>query len=575
MSKTLSGIVDFNDGMGFDAQEGIVNCNQLFVNGANIITDISNCIVPSISYNPSTQTTTISNNTATTNLIFSGTLNTISTTVFNYLSGLTSNIQSQLNAITSILTGMSYTSSSQTTNLSGNLLVSGKSQLTGDTTINGNLTLGTANQLYLKGVSGIPILSQTALSYITDLSSSAQGQLNALTTSLGVTAGLGFAFTVAGTAYTWATMNAFFLEIFSDIVGLEIQMTTNTNNITGLQNVTANQGAVLGVSTTFTGLVKADSLEATGGITADNALTVGGGISQLGTYNLHVPHYYNNTFASPSTFNDNLTASLGLFTDSIETINGGETLTIGRTAQSDITRIYGSTCSLLGFPYTNINSVGAGSNTSIYGSSIHIGDSQGAGDTNNKIYIGSSTYNSGVIIDGSNCQVGSSNTTSSSMNAQTISLGTLQGNTNNTINLGANNYPYGTTLNLSGLTNNIGNSSSSITNVRAQSVNVGGTNCNQLNLTTNVSPNTNAITISSPNINMSGVTMTVQPTTFNVTSTNSNIKSTSTQYIDSPTLYIGTNSGLFNVIYIGSGVYGSTIYMNGIVNCGGNRIDQF
>ena len=115
----------------------------------------------------------------------------------------------------------------------------------------------------------------------------------------------------------------------------------------------------------------------------------------------------------------------------------------------------------------------------------------------------------------------------------------------------------------------------SITNVRAQSVNVGGTNCNQLNLTTNVSPNTNAITISSPNINMSGVTMTVQPTTFNVTSTNSNIKSTSTQYIDSPTLYIGTNSGLFNVIYIGSGVYGSTIYMNGIVNCGGNRIDQF
>ena len=559
MSKTLSGIVDFNDGMGFDAQEGIVNCNQLFVNGTNIITDISNIAIPSITYNSSTQTTTITGTTATNNLTFLGTLNTISTTVFNYLSGLTSNIQSQLNAITTILTGISYTSASQTTNLSYNLLV------------NGGLYLGSANQLYLKGVSGIPILSQTALSYITALQSSAQGQLNALTTSLGVTAGLGLGFTIAGTAYAWATLNAFFLEIFSDIVGLEIQTTTNTNNITGLQNVTANQGAVLGVSTTFTGLVKADSLEATGGITADNALTVGGGISQLGTFNQHVPHYYNNTFASPSTFNDNLTASLGLFTDSIQTINAGETLTIGRVAQSDITRIYGSTCSVLGFPYTNINSIGAGSTTTIYGSNIGIGNLQGNGDLRNSINVGSATYQSNVTIDGSNCLFGTTNTSTGNLSAQNLLIGASQGNTNNTITMGSTSSvgatQYGTTVAIVGKSLQLGNDggTNSVYIPSGNLISIGSSNTKSVVIGVPTTTSTNYLNLSAPNINL------LNATTYNIGTS----LPLTTMYLDSATMYIGTNSGLLNVIYIGSAVYGSTIILNGVLISNGNRISQF
>jgi hypothetical protein len=59
-------------------------------------------VLASIDYSPSTFTTIIDNTTETTTLTFSNTLNGISSTTFGYLTGLTSNIQSQINSISSI-----------------------------------------------------------------------------------------------------------------------------------------------------------------------------------------------------------------------------------------------------------------------------------------------------------------------------------------------------------------------------------------------------------------------------------------------------------------------------------------
>lgn len=59
-------------------------------------------ILTAIDYSPGTFTTFIDNITNTTTLTFSNTLNGISSTTFGYLTGLTSNIQSQINNISSI-----------------------------------------------------------------------------------------------------------------------------------------------------------------------------------------------------------------------------------------------------------------------------------------------------------------------------------------------------------------------------------------------------------------------------------------------------------------------------------------
>jgi hypothetical protein len=59
-------------------------------------------VLAGIDYSPATFTTFIDNTTSTTTLTFSNTLNDISSTTFGYLTGLTSNIQAQINGISSI-----------------------------------------------------------------------------------------------------------------------------------------------------------------------------------------------------------------------------------------------------------------------------------------------------------------------------------------------------------------------------------------------------------------------------------------------------------------------------------------
>jgi hypothetical protein len=59
-------------------------------------------VLAGIDYSPSTFTTFIDNTTSTTNLLFSGTLNTISSAKFGYLANVTSDIQAQINGINTI-----------------------------------------------------------------------------------------------------------------------------------------------------------------------------------------------------------------------------------------------------------------------------------------------------------------------------------------------------------------------------------------------------------------------------------------------------------------------------------------
>jgi len=111
MSKTLSGIKDFNDGLGGNLSLGILTANEIILNGNILDTNINNDIAvlqqktTNISFNsPITEiynSLTVDSTLSVPLINFSTSINGISTTILNYISTLTSSAQSQLNYITS------------------------------------------------------------------------------------------------------------------------------------------------------------------------------------------------------------------------------------------------------------------------------------------------------------------------------------------------------------------------------------------------------------------------------------------------------------------------------------------
>jgi microcystin-dependent protein len=91
-----------------------------------------------ITYTAGTTTTTIANN-----IIFTGSINNIIPAVFSYLSNLSGNIQDQFNALAGRITAISYTAGTTTTTIANNLVFSG--------TLN---TISTTTFGYLSGLSG-------------------------------------------------------------------------------------------------------------------------------------------------------------------------------------------------------------------------------------------------------------------------------------------------------------------------------------------------------------------------------------------------------------------------------------
>jgi hypothetical protein len=111
MPKTLSGIKDFNDGLGGDLSLGILTANEIILNGTILDPTINADIntlkqkTTNISYNsPITEianSLTVDNTLSVPVINFSSSINGISTTIFAYISSLSSSAQGQLNYITS------------------------------------------------------------------------------------------------------------------------------------------------------------------------------------------------------------------------------------------------------------------------------------------------------------------------------------------------------------------------------------------------------------------------------------------------------------------------------------------
>jgi microcystin-dependent protein len=116
ISTTVFGYLS---GLSSNIQQQINNCNS---NISTLQTKTTDIIWTPGQINK----TTISNQCETQTLSFSNTLNNISTTTFSYLSGLTSNIQQQLNAISNTNpVGMIITYAGTSTSLTGYLLCDG------------------------------------------------------------------------------------------------------------------------------------------------------------------------------------------------------------------------------------------------------------------------------------------------------------------------------------------------------------------------------------------------------------------------------------------------------------------
>ena len=160
--------------------------------------------VTDISY--SSATTTIANTLSSATLTFSSTLNNISTTTFGYLSGVSSAIQTQINNLSTSISWM-------TTGTVGQVLVSnGTSSPTWSSTININVatatTATTASNLINNSVGAIPYTSGTnTTSFLTSPSNFgkvliSQGSSTAPTYAGGIIAGVSPAISWTGqTAY--------------------------------------------------------------------------------------------------------------------------------------------------------------------------------------------------------------------------------------------------------------------------------------------------------------------------------------------------------------------------------------
>ena len=97
--KLLYNTVDYN--VGYELEQVASFSGAL----NSVTTDISNIKIQTTNISYSSPTTTITNTTSCDVLNFTGTLNSITPTVFGYLSGATSNLQSQISAINAVTTG--------------------------------------------------------------------------------------------------------------------------------------------------------------------------------------------------------------------------------------------------------------------------------------------------------------------------------------------------------------------------------------------------------------------------------------------------------------------------------------
>lgn len=149
--------------------------------------------------------TTIANTLATSNITFSGNLNTIPSATFAFINSLTSNAQAQLTNLATKLTAISYESANTTTTIAGDLI-------------------------FLNNLNSI---SATTFGYLSGLTSAIQTQLNSLSTSITTLNNLTGGFTRSSTTGTYTfSSNLNTSGNFNTLTPYEIgNLTSTTGNI--------------------------------------------------------------------------------------------------------------------------------------------------------------------------------------------------------------------------------------------------------------------------------------------------------------------------------------------------------
>ena len=156
------GTLDFIKNVTSDIQSQINSSNSNITNINNKIT----YSITDIAWTPGTVNTTNIANVCTTNILsFSNTLNNISTSTFSFLSGVTSNIQTQINNTNNTLSTVEY----RTRDISW---AYGAANIT---------TIGNfCNTSYLSFSQSLNNISTTTFGYLNGVTSSIQNQINAL-----------------------------------------------------------------------------------------------------------------------------------------------------------------------------------------------------------------------------------------------------------------------------------------------------------------------------------------------------------------------------------------------------------
>lgn len=306
--KLLYNTVDYN--VGYQIEQVASFSGAL----SQVTTDISNLQIQTtdISYDASNSITSIANKLSAYDISFNGSINSITPTVFGYLSGATSNLQSQISAISAVSTGVEN-------NFSVQQRFSNNIRLDGSMIVSGNTITLTNNTLQ-------------NIQYLSTLSSNVQTQIDGITTKLTNVEYIDSTTEISGDVYLYdsvtfeTSINAITPTTFNYLLGVTdyiqeqfdaitptltaISYSPTTTTITGTTNT-----STLTFSTSLNGISSATFGYLTG-VTSNIQAQING-ISSISLSS-------NNTFTGLNTFNGALGA-FAIVNNYLQFTTGGAT----------------------------------------------------------------------------------------------------------------------------------------------------------------------------------------------------------------------------------------------------------
>jgi hypothetical protein len=306
--KLLYNTVDYN--VGYQIEQVASFSGAL----SQVTTDISNLQIQTtdISYDASNSITSIANKLSAYDISFNGSINSITPTVFGYLSGATSNLQSQITNINAVSTGVEN-------NFSVQQRFSNNIRLDGSMIVSGNTITLTNNTLQ-------------NIQYLSTLSSNVQTQIDGITTKLTNVEYIDSTTEISGDVYLYdsvtfeTSINAITPTTFNYLLGVTDYIQEQFNDIT--QTITAISYSP--TTTTITGTTNTSTLTFSTSLNGISSATFGyltgvtsniqaqiNGISSISLSS-------NNTFTGLNTFNGALGA-FAIVNNYLQFTTGGAT----------------------------------------------------------------------------------------------------------------------------------------------------------------------------------------------------------------------------------------------------------